>query len=115
MASKKTYYSIPNKERSYVGNPIEDIEQRNIRPINTKPFVGGRRKTKEKVGFNVRRFMQYLELQSAKRVADRWEVNSSNLSSFIKIDLLDVTGGEQIYEVNKGKLSSYVRQLSSGT
>ena len=109
MASKKRYFSIPNKKISHIVNRLKDTEQSNV-----KPMLDGTRRTKETSGIDVRRFMEYLELQSAKRVADRWKLNSSNLTSFIKIDLLDVTSGEQIGDVNNRKLNSYARKKSTG-
>ena len=114
MASKKRYFSIPNKKISHISNRIKDADKSNVKPINVKLSLDITRRTKETNGIDVRKFMEYLEHQSAKRIANRWEVNSSNLTSFIKIDLLDVTSGEQIGEANNRKLSSYARTKSSG-
>ena len=114
MAANKfeQWFNMPNRKVSRGGNRLKDTEQSNFKSVNKNLPLDDRGRTKQIYGNNVRRFMEYLELQSAKRVADRWEVNSSNLTSFIKIDLLDVPSGDQAEDVNKRKLNSYARKMS---
>ena len=114
MASNKfeQWFNMPNRKISRGGNRLKDTEQSDFKSVNKNLALDDRGRTKQIYGNNIRRFMEYLELQSAKRVADRWEVNSSNLTSFIKIDLLDVPSGEQAEDVNKRKLNSYARKMS---
>lgn len=113
MTCKRKYLSIPSTKNIQSTNCIKSSEHPDIEAIKSKPFIPSTIKAKQGNGINVRKFMESLEVQSAKRVADTWEINSSNLTSFIRIDLLKVSSTAQYSRVGKGTLTSYARKMSS--
>ena len=116
MTSRKRQFSTSSTKIIQTINLLKDTDQSYFKSIHARPFYEGNKRAKQASnGIDIRKFMESLELQSAKRIANRWEVNSSNLTSFMKIDLLEAATSAENDVSNNGKLSSYARKKSLGS